>query len=111
MNAGARVIGTSRNRERFALLEELGAERAELEEPQLSEGIPETKRLDAVLDLVGNTTILDSLAMLRRGGRACLAGRLGGLDPIRDFNARARWWSSSTDRPPCTEAHLSTEPG
>ncbi|MGW7615475.1 zinc-binding alcohol dehydrogenase family protein [Streptomyces antimycoticus] len=86
VNAGARVIGTSRNRERFALLEELGVERAELEEPHLSERIPEAKRLDAVLDLVGNTTILDSLAMLRRGGRACLAGWLGGLDPIRDFN-------------------------
>ena len=28
----------------------------------------------------------DSLAMLRRGGRACLAGWLGGLAPIRDFN-------------------------
>src|SRR4029077_8149945 len=26
------------------------------------------------------------LAMLRRGGKACLAGWLGGLDPIRDFN-------------------------
>ncbi|MEV6126278.1 zinc-binding alcohol dehydrogenase family protein [Streptomyces violaceusniger] len=86
VNAGARVIGTSRNRERFALLEELGVARAELEEPHLSERIPEAKRLDAVLDLVGNTTILDSLAMLRRGGRACLAGWLGGLDPIRDFN-------------------------
>ncbi|GAA0420046.1 hypothetical protein Acor_29920 [Acrocarpospora corrugata] len=24
--------------------------------------------------------------MLRRGGRACLAGWLGGLDPIADFN-------------------------
>src|SRR5436189_201434 len=40
----------------------------------------------AVLDLVGNSTILDSLAMLRRGGRACLAGWLGGLAPIKDFN-------------------------
>lgn len=107
--AGFRPIasGTSRNRERFALLEELDVERAELEEPHLSERIPEAKRLDAVLDLVGNTTILDSLAMLRRGGRACLAGRLGGLDPIRDFNplpalrcAAPGWWSSSTDRPP-----------
>ncbi|MBB6550182.1 zinc-binding dehydrogenase [Nonomuraea rubra] len=39
-----------------------------------------------MLDLVGNSTILDSLAMLRRGGRACLAGWLGGLDPIADFN-------------------------
>lgn len=30
--------------------------------------------------------MLDSLAMLRRGGRSCLAGWLGGLDPIKDFN-------------------------
>jgi NADPH:quinone reductase-like Zn-dependent oxidoreductase len=42
--------------------------------------------VDAVLDLVGNSTILDSLEMLRRGGTACLAGWLGGLDPIADFN-------------------------
>jgi NADPH:quinone reductase len=39
-----------------------------------------------VLDLVGNSVMLDSLAMLRRGGRSCLAGWLGGLDPIPDFN-------------------------
>src|SRR5262249_5769970 len=37
-------------------------------------------------DLVGNSVMLDSLAMLRRGGRSCLAGWLGGLDPIADFN-------------------------
>jgi NADPH:quinone reductase len=29
---------------------------------------------------------MDSLDMLRRGGRACLAGWLGGLAPIADFN-------------------------
>lgn len=86
VNAGARVIGTSRNPKRFALLEELGVERAELEVRGLSERIAESKRIDAVLDLVGNTTILDSLAMLRRGGRACLSGWLGGLDPIADFD-------------------------
>jgi NADPH:quinone reductase len=86
VNAGVRVIGTSRNRDRFALLEKLGAERAELEAPDLSKRIAEAKEIDAVLDLVGNSTILDSLAMLRRGGRACLAGWLGGLDPITDFN-------------------------
>jgi NADPH2:quinone reductase len=43
-----------------------------------------------VLDLVGNSTVLDSLAMLRRGGRACLAGWLGGLAPIADFNPLAQ---------------------
>jgi NADPH2:quinone reductase len=90
VNAGARVIATTRNRGRFPLLEGLGAERAELEGPELSRRIAEAKRLDAVLDLVGNSTILDSLAMLRRGGRACLAGWLGGLDPITDFNPLAQ---------------------
>ena len=86
VNRGARVIATTRNRERFGLLEGLGVERVEVEGPELSKRIAETKRLDAVLDLVGNSTILDSLAMLRRGGRACLAGWLGGLAPIADFN-------------------------
>jgi NADPH2:quinone reductase len=86
VNAGARIIATTRSRERFAKLEALGAARVEVEGPDLSKRIAEAKQIDAVLDLVGNSTILDSLAMLRRGGRACLAGWLGGLAPITDFN-------------------------
>jgi NADPH:quinone reductase-like Zn-dependent oxidoreductase len=86
VNAGARVIATTRQRERFAMLEVLGVERCEIERPDLSQHIPEAKQIDAVLDLVGNSVVLDSLAMLRRGGRSCLAGWLGGLDPIPDFN-------------------------
>jgi NADPH:quinone reductase len=88
--AGARVIATTRNRARFPLLEKLGASRAVLEEPDLGTHIPEAKQVDAVLDLVGNSTILDSLDMLRRGGSACLAGWLGGLAPIADFNPLLR---------------------
>lgn len=86
VNAGARVIATSRNPARFALLEALGASRCEIESGDLSKHIAEAKQIDAVLDLVGNSTLLDSLAMLRRGGRACIAGWLGGLAPIADFN-------------------------
>jgi NADPH:quinone reductase-like Zn-dependent oxidoreductase len=86
VNAGVRVVATTRSGDRFALLEKLGAERCEIERPDLSRHIPEAKEVDAVLDLVGNSVVLDSLAMLRRGGRSCLAGWLGGLDPIRDFN-------------------------
>src|SRR5215471_1232095 len=67
VNAGAKVIGTTRSRDRFPMLEALGAVRAEVEEPKLSKRIAEAGKLDAVLDLVGNSTILDSLAMLRRG--------------------------------------------
>jgi NADPH:quinone reductase-like Zn-dependent oxidoreductase len=86
VNAGVHVIATTRNRERFPMLGKLGAARCEVERPDLSKQIPEAKKIDAVLDLVGNTVVLDSLAMLRRGGRSCLAGWLGGLDPIPDFN-------------------------
>lgn len=86
VNAGARVIATTRQKERFAMLEALGVERCEIERPDLSQYIAEAKEIDAVLDLVGNSVALDSLAMLRRGGRSCLAGWLGGLDPIPDFN-------------------------
>lgn len=86
INAGARVFATTRSKERFAKLEALGVLRCEIEGPDMSARLPETKKLDAVLDLVGNSTIVDSLNMLRRGGRACLAGWLGGLDPIHDFN-------------------------
>ena len=38
--------------------------------------------IDAVLDILGNSTILDSLACLRRGGIACQVGFLGGGGPL-----------------------------
>nr|WP_205351427.1 zinc-binding alcohol dehydrogenase family protein [Mycobacterium bourgelatii] len=88
--AGARVIATARSPQRFSILEELGAVRVEVERTDLAAHIAEAKEIDAVLDLVGNSTILDSLDMLRRGGTACLAGWLGGLAPIADFNPLLR---------------------
>jgi NADPH:quinone reductase len=86
VNAGAEVIATTRKGDSVKKLQSLGAKRVEVEGPDLSSRISERKKIDAVLDLVGNSTILDSLAMLRRGGRACLAGFLGGLAPVPDFN-------------------------
>jgi NADPH2:quinone reductase len=85
-DVGAHIIATTRKKARFEILKELGAHRVEIETPNLSEIIPERKRIDAVLDLVGNSTFMDSLHMLRRGGRICLAGWLGGLDPVNNFN-------------------------
>jgi NADPH:quinone reductase-like Zn-dependent oxidoreductase len=61
---------------------QLGKLRANIERPCTSPGT----RRRSVITSVGNSTILDSLALLRRGGRACLAGWLGGLAPIADFN-------------------------
>ena len=64
VNAGAKVIATTRSRDRLPAVEALGAVRAEVEGPDLSKRIAEAGKIDAVLDLVGNSTILDSLAML-----------------------------------------------
>ena len=85
-NAGVRVIATTRSEDRFGILQQLGVERCEIERPDLAAHSAEAKQIDAVLNLVGNSVVIDSLVMLRRGGCSCLAGWLGGLDPIRDFN-------------------------
>ena len=81
--AGAEVIATTRKPERVARLKELGAHRVEVDGAELS---PRIHGIDAVLELVGNSTLLDSMAMVRRGGRVCLAGFLGGLAPLASFN-------------------------
>jgi NADPH2:quinone reductase len=86
-HAGARVIATTRNQERASGLERLGAKLVLLESVGLRDRMREhhPEGIDGVLDLIGNTAILDSLAMLRRGGRACLAGFLGGGGPLANL--------------------------
>lgn len=86
VNAGLTVIATTRSEARFKKLKNLGVSRCEIESPDLSTRMAERKQIDAVLDLVGNSTVLDSLAMVRRDGKVCLAGWLGGLAPIPEFN-------------------------
>ena len=87
-HAGAHVIATTRNAKRLSTLEALGAKQALLEAPHLSRRVRELhpNGIDAVLELVGNTTLFDSFAMVRRHGRVCEAGFLGGLGPIESFN-------------------------
>lgn len=81
---GVQVMATTRNAKRAEGLLELGAKEVLIEGPDLKskvrEGHPDG--ICAVIDLVGNTTVLDSLGMLRRGGHMCLAGFLGGGGPI-----------------------------
>jgi NADPH2:quinone reductase len=78
------VIATTRNSKRAPMLESLGAREVLLESPELAKRVRERhpRGIDAVLDIVGNTTVLDSLATLRRGGHVCLVGFLGGGGPL-----------------------------
>jgi NADPH2:quinone reductase len=79
-----RVLASSRTREKLSILERLGAE------PVLDTGAlaGELPSVDAVLDIIGTTTIYDSLRLARYGGRVALAGFLGGggaipFDPLQ----------------------------
>jgi NADPH:quinone reductase len=80
---GVRVLGTTRSPERAALLERRGAE-VLLDRPDLSSEVrgrfPDG--LDGVVDVVGVSTLPDSLRMVRYRGRVALAGFLGGGGPL-----------------------------
>ncbi len=84
---GAVVIATTRSTERAPLLRKLGAHHVVISNGELVDALASIGgRVDAVLDLLGNSTVVDSLHATRRGGRVCLAGFLGGLAPLVDFN-------------------------
>ena len=83
---GAKVWATTRRQEGVAELMARGVVGVDLEDPNLSQKLQAKGQVfDKVLDLIGNTVLLDSLKIPRRGGRVCIAGFLGGLAPI-EFN-------------------------
>ena len=88
------VIGTTRSAQREALLKKAGATHVLIEEPHLglhykAKHAASKGAVDKVLNLIGNSVLLDSLHIPKRGGRVCLAGFLGGLEPVAEFNPLA----------------------
>lgn len=84
---GATVIATTRNADRAPLLRELGASTVLIDDGELAARVRERDlSVDAVLDLVGNSALRDSLALVRPKGRVCQVGFLGGLAPVDGFN-------------------------
>jgi len=91
VNAGAVVTATTRRPERLQELLAMGISAAEIEGQHLGLRLAPKKdgqdiRFDTVLNLVGNSVLLESIELVRRGGYICQAGWLGGLEPIADFN-------------------------
>ena len=84
---GVTILTSTRRESKVALLTELGATLVLLENGKLSEAVRafSPNGIDGVLDLIGNSTLLDSLRMARKGGRVCVAGFLGGSEPV-SFN-------------------------
>lgn len=81
---GNEVIATTRNSSRKAFLQGIGAKQVLLESSDLAKKVRalHPEGVDTLLDIVGNTTVLDLLAMLRRNGRVCVVGFLGGGGPL-----------------------------
>lgn len=78
-------MATTRSQIRASNLKALDVEITGTENTLLSE--QQGTRFNAVLELIGNSTILDSLKLVRRGGGVRLAGFLGCLAPVSDFNS------------------------
>jgi NADPH:quinone reductase-like Zn-dependent oxidoreductase len=86
--AGVRVVATTRTEGKARRLAERGAsavviERAGFVERARAE-LPDAGA-DGVVDLIGGRAVLDSLALVRRGGTVCNSGMLGGEWVIDDF--------------------------
>jgi NADPH:quinone reductase len=87
VDAGANVVATTRNPDRVRQLTELGAARVLVDDGAIGAHRPTGwTPVDAVVDIVGNATLRDSLRLVRPRGRVCQIGFLGGLAPITDFD-------------------------
>jgi NADPH:quinone reductase-like Zn-dependent oxidoreductase len=84
VQAGATVLATTRSEAKKPRLKALGVSEVLIEIGNL---VAEIRRLhpngiDCVLDLIGNSTLHDSLKTCKKGGRVVMAGFLGGSDPV-----------------------------
>ncbi|KAJ7898387.1 GroES-like protein [Mycena leptocephala] len=89
INNGTIVTATTRNSGRAEGLKSIGVHDVLIEDGvRLSEKlVVEGRKWDKVLELIGNSTVMGSLKLVRRNGRLCLAGWLGGVASVPgDFN-------------------------
>jgi NADPH:quinone reductase-like Zn-dependent oxidoreductase len=86
--AQATVIATVRSAERAPIAQSKGADEVLIEGKQLAGALANIapQGVHAVLDLIGTATLQESLRLTRRGGRVCVAGFLGGHEPIEAFD-------------------------
>lgn len=87
-HAGATVLAGVRRADRAGVALAKGAHHVVVEGPGLAGEVAALAAdgVDAVLDLVGTSTLLESLRLARRGGRVCMAGFVGGGGPIERFD-------------------------
>lgn len=88
---GIRVLATTRNSERRDQLLANGADEVVIDAGDIADAVRGLVPggVDKVLELVGTTTLADSLRCTAAGGRVCMAGMVGGSWEIADFSPMA----------------------
>ena len=86
-NFGARVISTTRNPDRIAMLRSSGADEVFLDNGAIAEDVRRAypRGIDKVLELIGTTTLEDSLHCALEGGVVCMTGIVGNKWAFENF--------------------------
>ena len=85
-NCGVYVAGTTRKREDESEVRVSGADEVVLDDGRISEKIGEGEKFDKVLELVGMTTLEDSLRCVKSGGCVCMIGIVGNQWDLERFS-------------------------
>ena len=82
--SGVDVFASTRSAANEKLLISLGCSEVLLENENLSEQLRKNhpEGINSVMDIIGNSTLLDSLKMVKKNGIVCNAGFLGNGDPF-----------------------------
>ena len=84
---GVRVLSTTRNPARLQMLRDAGADHAVVDDGSIVGAVRAAAPggVDKVLELVGATTLADSLACTAKGGGVCMSGMVSDRWSLRDF--------------------------
>lgn len=85
---GLTVSGTTRSASREAVLKEAGFDHVFIDSGSIAENVRKSfpDGVDKVLELVGTTTLVDSLRTAREGGIVCMTGIVGDSWSLSNFN-------------------------
>jgi NADPH:quinone reductase-like Zn-dependent oxidoreductase len=83
---GATVASTTRRPDRESLLRDAGADQVFIDTGSISEAVKASGGADKVLELVGTTTLLDSLRCANPSGLVCMTGMVGNKWTIDEFD-------------------------
>lgn len=81
---GAHVITTIRNPEKTEFLKKIGADEIYTRDEELYKKHPQD--INKILDLIGPSTLKETMKHVKPGGIVCSTGILGGLEEFTNFN-------------------------